>query len=596
MKKTREKWLKAPKRKKLEKEGSNRNFGIFSYFRTIRGKVVLSFGLLTIVLLILSATSYFNMMKLEKEIDTLITYDMKVDTKLKDLSKVLNDIEIGEQGYVITGATGFLAPYQNGQREVEGHLEDLNKLLKDDPDQLDKMGKIQAQYGFWMQFVDRVIETRKDSGLEKAAKLVETGVGKKYLDGIRSYVDMIVVDQEKDLNDRIDSLNQQVYMSKIVTIGLAAFAVLLAVFFGIILSHTIKTNTKKISTSILEIANAGGDLTKRIKVKSKDELAGLASDTNQLIGGIATLVKQVSEMAENVSASSQELLASAEETSRTITSIAETSSEIAAGSEQTTNRMSSSLEKMNSLEEAARFLFNQAELVRQTARDMRVVAEKGGKTVQASSTKMMRIEETMSNTSETVEALGQRSSQITTIIGTITDIAEQTNLLALNAAIEAARAGEHGRGFAVVADEVRKLAEQSRQAAKGVTEIVHSIQEEVNIIIKQNSEGVKEVIAGVEITNETNASLEDILSQTTKTTVVVDEMVDHIQETLSLSQEVATSFAHVNEIAESTASNTETTAAASEEGSAAMEQVTASASELSQQAEKLKELISSFKI
>ncbi|WP_406686886.1 methyl-accepting chemotaxis protein [Rossellomorea vietnamensis] len=596
MKKTREKWLKSPKRKKMKKERPKRSFGIFSYFRTIRGKVVLSFGLLTIVLLVLASTSYINMMKLQKEIDTLITYDMKVDTKLKDLSKVLNDIEIGEQGFVITGATGFLAPYQNGKRDVEGQIKDLNSLLKDDPEQLDKMGKIEAQYGFWMQFVDRVIETRKDKGLEKAANLVETGVGKKYLDGIRSYVDMIVVDQQKDLDARIDSLTRQVQLSQIVTIGLSAFAVLLAVFFGIILSHTIKTNTKKISTSILEIANAGGDLTKRIHVKSKDELADLASDTNQLIAGIAMLVKQVSEMAENVSASSQELLASAEETSRTITSIAETSSEIAAGSDQTTHRMSSSLEKMNSLEEAARFLFNQAELVRQTARDMRVVAEKGGKTVHASSTKMMSIEETMSNTSETVEALGQRSTQITTIIGTITDIAEQTNLLALNAAIEAARAGEHGRGFAVVADEVRKLAEQSRQAAKGVTEIVHSIQEEVNIIIKQNSDGVKEVIAGVEITNETNASLEDILSQTTKTTVVVDEMVDHIQETLNLSQEVATSFAHVNEIAESTASNTETTAAASEEGSAAMEQVTASASELSQQAEKLKELISSFKI
>jgi methyl-accepting chemotaxis protein len=596
VKKTREKWLKSPKRKKMKKERPKRSFGIFSYFRTIRGKVVLSFGLLTIVLLVLASTSYINMMKLQKEIDTLITYDMKVDTNLKDLSKVLNDIEIGEQGFVITGATGFLAPYQNGKKEVEGQIKDLNSLLKDDPEQLDKMGKIEAQYGFWMQFVDRVIETRKDKGLEKAANLVETGVGKKYLDGIRSYVDMIVVDQQKDLDARIDSLTRQVQLSQVVTIGLSAFAVLLAVFFGIILSHTIKTNTKKISTSILEIANAGGDLTKRIHVKSKDELADLASDTNQLIAGIALLVKQVSEMAENVSASSQELLASAEETSRTITSIAETSSEIAAGSDQTTHRMSSSLEKMNSLEEAARFLFNQAELVRQTARDMRVVAEKGGKTVHASSTKMMSIEETMSNTSETVEALGQRSTQITTIIGTITDIAEQTNLLALNAAIEAARAGEHGRGFAVVADEVRKLAEQSRQAAKGVTEIVHSIQEEVNIIIKQNSDGVKEVIAGVEITNETNASLEDILSQTTKTTVVVDEMVDHIQETLNLSKEVATSFAHVNEIAESTASNTETTAAASEEGSAAMEQVTASASELSQQAEKLKELISSFKI
>ncbi len=596
MKKTREKILKKAPKKKVKKTGSKNSLGIFSYFRTIRGKVVLSFGLLTIVLLVLASTSYFNMMKLEKEINTLITYDMQVDTKVKDLSKVLNEIELGEQGFVITGATGFLAPYQNGKGEVEGHLEDLNSLLKGDQEQLDKMDKIEAQYGFWIQFVDRVIDTRKDKGLEQAATLVESGTGKKYLDGIRSYVEMIVVDQQKDLNNRIDSLTQQVYMSKLVTIGLSAFAVLLAIFFGIILSHTIKTNTKKISRSILEIANAGGDLTKRIHVKSKDELADLASDTNQLIAGIAILVKQVSEMAENVSASSQELLASAEETSRTITSIAETSSEIAAGSDQTTHRMSSSLEKMNSLEEAARFLFHQAELVRQTARDMRVVAEKGGNTVQASSQKMMSIEETMSNTSETVEALGQRSSQITTIIGTITDIAEQTNLLALNAAIEAARAGEHGRGFAVVADEVRKLAEQSRQAAKGVTEIVHSIQEEVNIIIKQNSDGVKEVIAGVEITNETNSSLEDILNQTTKTTVVVDEMVDHIQETLNLSQEVATSFAHVNEIAEATASNTETTAAASEEGSAAMEQVTASASELSQQAEKLKELISSFKI
>ncbi|WP_156509827.1 methyl-accepting chemotaxis protein [Rossellomorea aquimaris] len=583
-------------KKKKKKERPKKNSGFFSYFRTIRGKVVLSFGLLTIVLLVLASTSYFNMMKLESEIDTLINYDMQVDTKVKDLSKVLNDIEIGEQGFVITGKTGFLAPYGNGKNQIEDHFKELKTLLKGDPEQIERLDKIEKQYEFWIQFVDRVIETRKDKGLEKAATLVESGTGEKYLSGIRSYVEMIVIDQQEDLNNRIDSLHQQVLLSKIVTISLSIFAVILAIFFGIILSNNIKTNVKKISQSILEIANAGGDLTKRIHVKSKDELAGLASDTNQLIEGIAILVKQVSEMAENVSASSQELLASAEETSRTITSIAETSSEIAAGSDQTTMRMSNSLDKMNSLEEAARFLFDQADLVRNTALDMRAVAEKGGKTVQASSSKMMSIEETMANTSETVEALGKRSSQITTIIGTITEIAEQTNLLALNAAIEAARAGEHGRGFAVVADEVRKLAEQSQNAAKGVTEIVHSIQEEVNVIIKQNSDGVKEVIAGVEITNETNASLEDILNQTNKTTVVVNEMVDHIQSTLNLSQEVATSFAHVNEIAEATAANTETTAAASEEGSAAMEQVTASASELSQQAEKLKELVSSFKI
>jgi methyl-accepting chemotaxis protein len=209
---------------------------------------------------------------------------------------------------------------------------------------------------------------------------------------------------------------------------------------------------------------------------------------------------------------------------------------------------------------------------------------------------MQGIEETMAHTTRTVEALGKRSSEISAIIATITDISEQTNLLALNAAIEAARAGEHGRGFAVVADEVRKLAEQSRDAAKGVTGIVHSIQEEVDLIIDQNAEGVKEVIAGVETTNMTNSALKDILKHTERTSSVVEEMVGHIHETLNLSQEVASSFAAVNEISESTAANTETTAAAAEEGSAAMEQVTASASELSKQAEALKGIISNFKI
>ncbi|NQD69030.1 methyl-accepting chemotaxis protein, partial [Bacillus haikouensis] len=293
-------------KKKESKEKTKNNRGLLTYFRTIRGKVVLSFGLLTIVLLILASTSYFNMMKLESEIKTLIEYDMQVDTKVKDLSKVLNDIEIGEQGFVITGATGFLAPYGNGKNQVENHFSDLKTLLKDDKEQLDKLSKIEKQYDYWIQFVDRVINTRKEDGLEKAASLVESGTGKKYLDGIRSYVDMIVVDQQKDLNKRIDSLNQQVSLSKIATISLSAFAVLLAAFFGFILSKNIKTNVRKISRSILEIANAGGDLTKRIKVKSKDELAGLASDTNQLIEGIAVLVKQVSGMAENVSASSQQ--------------------------------------------------------------------------------------------------------------------------------------------------------------------------------------------------------------------------------------------------------------------------------------------------
>jgi methyl-accepting chemotaxis protein len=569
---------------------------LISYFRTIRGKVTSSFVLLIIVLLALTYTSFSNMNKLKNEIDYLISHDMEIHTKVQELSKSLTEIESSQRGYIITGATGFLAPYNNGKNAIEGNIKDLKKLLNGKNDQLDKLGKIEQSYGYWSKWTERVIDTRKNEGIEKASELVSSEQGKKYMDYIRSYVDMIMEEQSNNIDERITELNNQVSYSQMATIGLSAFAIILALVFGIIISTSIKSNVKKISQSILEIASAGGDLTKRIKVKSNDELGSLAKDTNQLIEGIAILVKQVSQMAENVSASSQQLLASAEETSTTITAIAETTGEIAAGGEQTSTRMHDSLKKMNSLEEASRKLNDQALIVKTTSTEMRAAATKGGKYVEASSSKMMNIEEMMSNTSETISELGKKSAEITTIIQTITDIAEQTNLLALNAAIEAARAGDHGRGFAVVADEVRKLAEQSRNAAKGVTGIVHSIQQEVNEIIKQNQVGVKEVMAGVEISNQTNASLEGIINQTNTTTEVIEGMAIQIQDTLRLCQEVAASFAHVNEITESTTFNTESTAAASEEGSAAMEEVTASASELSQQAEALRDVVSKFKI
>ncbi|MDX1771954.1 MAG: methyl-accepting chemotaxis protein, partial [Planococcaceae bacterium] len=216
--------------------------------------------------------------------------------------------------------------------------------------------------------------------------------------------------------------------------------------------------------------------------------------------------------------------------------------------------------------------------------------------VQHSSNVMMSIEETMANTTETVEALGKKSNEITSIIRTITDISEQTNLLALNAAIEAARAGEHGRGFAVVADEVRKLAEQSQKAAKEVTGIVSSIQHEVKAIVKQNHDGVQTVIRGVEVANETNSSLEKIMYQTNDTIQIIEKMVNQIEQTLTYSQEVASSFVEVNQIAENTAMNSETSAAAAEQGSAAMQEINASAVELSEQADQLRKVVNEFKI
>ncbi|GIN85758.1 hypothetical protein J6TS2_21440 [Heyndrickxia sporothermodurans] len=577
-----------------EKQRSKWKF--IGYLQTIRGKVVVSFGILTALLIVLTLTSYVNMSKLESEINRVVQHDLVVHEKVNNIKSYSLQIEATELSYIVSADKTFLKSLEKDTDQVDALIKELEKLLQGNKKQLEKLDGIENSYRFWVEWINKVIQIRDFWSIAEAGKEIQSARGQSYMKQMNDNIQSLIDVETKATNERIENLHMQATIAKSVTFGLSLFALILSIILAIVLSKNINSSVKKISTSILDIANAGGDLTKRIDIKSNDELSGLAKDTNVLIEGIANLVKKVSIMSENVSASSEELLASAEETSKTIMSIAETSGEIAAGSEKTSSQMDESLIKMKALEELMKALTIQAENVKNSADHMQSAAEEGSQSVAEASKEILGIEKTMANTSSTVEELGKKSDDITKIINTITGIAEQTNLLALNAAIEAARAGEHGRGFAVVADEVRKLAEQSQTAAKEVTKIVHSIQNEVSKIIEQNKVGVQAIISGVDISNETNQSLQKILQQSNHTNKVIADMVLQIEQTLLLSQEVTTSFTTVNKIAEFTAEHTETTAAASEEGSAAMEEVTASASELSTQAENLRELVSNFKI
>jgi len=583
------------KQKKPRRSRPLYKLGLY-YLQTIRGKVVVSFGVLSILLIVLTITSYINMTELENEINRDVKHDLVVHNSVQSLLEQTGEIETAALNYAITGNETTLRPYDQGKQKVNSEISNLRKMLASSPAQSKKLEKVASDYHFWLGTVDRVVEARQYGTEKMAITEIKNSQASDYMKNMKTSINDLLDSVTEASKNRINELHFSVLIARIVTVSLSLFAIILTVLLSFSLTKKIKNSVRTISRSILNIANAGGDLTRRIEVSSNDELAKLARDTNQLIDGIARLVKEVAAMAESVSASSEELLASSEETSKTIQSIAETANEIAADSEQASTQMDASLSKMKSLEEVVNTLYRQAETVKQASLDMKASAEKGSKSIVETSGKMKSIEAIMLNTSKTVQALGRKSDDITKIIMTITGIAKQTNLLALNAAIEAARAGEHGRGFAVVADEVRKLAEQSQAAAQEVTNIVHSIQKEITTIIGQNEDGVEAVASGVQISNETMRSLEVIQEQTNKTTNVIIDMAAQIEKTQILAVDVADSFVAVNKIAMNTAANTETTAANSEEGSASMEEVTAAASELSKQAENLRKLIGNFKI
>nr|WP_264988894.1 methyl-accepting chemotaxis protein [Lysinibacillus sp. KH24] len=566
------------------------------FYHLIRGKVLIIFTLIILINGTMGVLSYINIHNLQSKMSDFTEKNVQEQMMVNKLAYELARLTNLEQAYLITGNGSLSTSHKIKIELINKNITALLKQFANRENELKQIQGIDQYYRNYLDYSKKVMTMRDELGLAQAQKLVMSGTGEAMKLQIDRSIESINAEIEQTNQKTLARLNQQVNISVMVFLVISLIGFVLVVIFGYILFKSLKNNTQSINESILDIAQAGGDLTRRVKVRNRDEFSTIAASTNTLIVSISNLIKRVSELADHVSSSSQELMSLADENSRTIQNIADVSADIASDSENTITSMNSAQQKMSELEHVIHQLNDQANAVQRAAGAMQQAADTGSQSVQQSSLVMQSIEETMASTTTTVEALGRKSADITSIISTITAIAEQTNLLALNAAIEAARAGEHGRGFAVVADEVRKLAEQSQYAAKEVTTIVTSIQHEVSSIIAQNHEGVTSVIRGVEVTNETNQSLENILAQTHETTAIIATMVEKIALTLDYSNAVANDFVHVNAYAEHSASNTVTSAAAATQGSASMQEINAAAVELTHQADDLRNLVNEFKV
>ncbi|MBU3215053.1 methyl-accepting chemotaxis protein [Clostridium estertheticum] len=376
---------------------------------------------------------------------------------------------------------------------------------------------------------------------------------------------------------------------------------LITLLIGVILAFIIVLIAKRITSPLTKLSEfseqiALGNLSNKLTMNQNDEIGQVANSLNGTVASLKDMIRSIGESASEVGLLSNNLSLTTKESARGTEEVSQTMQEIASGAikqaenaGKVTTITSELVKDINEVLEQCRYMTNVVE------KSMKV-SNSGAQGIKDAVESMETIAKTNSYNVEKTHDLLEQSKQIGQIVDVISDIAEQTNLLALNAAIEAARAGEHGKGFAVVADEVKKLAEQSGEASKRIVELINGVQKQVETIAVTMDKGTNEVVSGVQVAIQAGKNfdeIEKVFGELASTVRNMSQSTSDMSKKSDVTVEAIDSFAAISE--ENSAA-TEQVTASTEEQTASMYQIGETANKLDDLVERLKETVNKFKL
>ena len=482
---------------------------------------------------------------------------------------------------------------------IKKNMEESNKYIK----KLDAIKLSQEETNAYKIFKDVYdgFEQLQDQVISLALNNFNDSAYNLYTKNLRSKTNVInsQLDELQETNqaeaERISKENESYYSTMIlVTAGIIIVSVALAVLFGLYISSMIVAPIKRLK-ALME-KGGQGDFSERYAYIGKDEVGSLSDSYNTMADGMKGLIEMLSETSHHLASSSEQLSSSSEESSKASEHISETIQELAVGSETQMRLMESSSEGIRNVNETTGSITERAKKVAETAEQTSDVSAEGAKRISEVTTQMKSINNNVASLAQSIATLESRINEIGDITKVITDISSQTNLLALNAAIEAARAGEQGKGFAVVADEVRKLAEQTAGSAEQITNLISQIQTDSKNTSLSMTTAANDVDAGINIVQDAGEAFKKIEGSVNELVILVEEVSESLNQLKEHTNTINGSILEVNSMASEAAASTENVSAATEEQVASMQEIAASSTSLAQLASDLQDKIKQFKI
>lgn len=488
-------------------------------------KVSLGFAVIIAMFVVVLVTNKQNITHLSDNAEW-VSHSQQVLSEIEHVLSLVKDGEVGERGYAITGDEAYLAPYKEAQADVYEHLDDLIVLVDDNPSQQQLARHLRVLIQRKFDLLEEAVVLRHDMGFDAIKDHMKANEGKQVMDNIRAEIQKMMLVEERLLEERhLFLLNQMSRSTRInVLMLILAIGVVIGILFLInylVVGPINRLNAKALMISKGDLSNefnkdnrrdeigrlafafkvmqaslikrakqagqiAQGDLSLNIEPLSDQDTLGIAFKA--MVEQFHEQMMQIKEGVNVLSSSSNEMMA--------------VMSQLATGASETATSVSETTSTVEEIKQTAEVANQKSTEVSDSSKELVAVSKQGNESVQKSIDGMLNIKQQMESIAAIVIQLSERSHKIGEIANTVNDIAEQSNLLAVNASIEASKAGEYGKGFAVVAQEIKNLATRSKDSTVEIRSILSDIQKEISSAVLATEQGGKVIEDGMQQSNK----------------------------------------------------------------------------------------------